>query len=236
MTDARPVLTVDLTGHARNGAAILGPVSFAVGPQETLALVGPSGIGKTTLLRLIAGLEPARGRVTTQGAVAMVFQEPTLLPWRSARQNLCLTTAVTPSEADLLLAEVGLAGLGPRYPGQLSLGQQRRLSLARAFAARPALLLMDEPFVSLDPALADEMMALFIRLRAARPLATLIVTHADAEAERLATRIIRLGGQPATVVEDRATAAAGAGGGGGDPQNRGLYFQLSASGVTASRS
>ena len=91
-----------------------------------------------------------------------------------------------------------------------------------AFAAKPALLLMDEPFVSLDPAMADEMMALFVRLRQARPLATLIVTHVEAEAQRLASRIIRLGGCPATVVSDR--------------QDAGANVQLSASDVTPSSS
>ena len=222
MMELQAVLSLDLTGHRRGGVAVLGPVTVSVGARETVALTGPSGIGKTTLLRLIAGLEPAQGRIRTAGKVAMVFQEPTLLPWRSALDNLCLTAKVAPAEARALLAEVGLGGLEARFPGQLSLGQQRRLSLARAFAARPALLLMDEPFVSLDPALADEMMSLFVRLRTARPLATLIVTHVEAEAERLASRILRLGGTPATIVEDR--------------QNKGAYFQWSASGVTTSRS
>ena len=198
------VLQVDLSGHDRGGQPVLGPIALTVGAHETLALVGPSGIGKSTLLRLIAGLEPARGRVQVTGGLAMVFQEPTLLPWRSAVQNLCLTTGIGTAEAGALMAEVGLAGMEARYPGQMSLGQQRRLALARAFAARPALLLMDEPFVSLDPAMADEMMAAFVRLRATRPLATLIVTHVEAEAERLASRILRLGGVPASIVEDRA--------------------------------
>ena len=220
--EPQAVLSLDLTGHRRGGIAVLGPVTLSVGARETVALTGPSGIGKTTLLRLIAGLEPARGRIRTTGTVAMVFQEPTLLPWRSALDNLCLTAKVAPTEARALLAEVGLGGLEARFPGQLSLGQQRRLSLARAFAARPALLLMDEPFVSLDPALADEMMSLFEQLRSARPLATLIVTHVEAEAERLASRILRLGGHPATIVEDR--------------QNKGAYVRLSASDVTPSRS
>jgi NitT/TauT family transport system ATP-binding protein len=207
------VLRVDLAGHDRGGQPVLGPVRFGVGPHETLALIGPSGIGKTTLLRLIAGLEPARGVVEVTGRIAMVFQEPTLLPWRSALQNLCLTTGVSVAEAGALLAEVGLDGLGARFPGQLSLGQQRRLSLARAFAARPALLLMDEPFVSLDAALAEEMMAVFARLRAARPLATLIVTHVEAEARALASRILRLGGRPAVIVEDCLNAGVSADGG-----------------------
>ena len=201
-----PALRVALNGHSLGGTKVLGPVAFSLAARETLAVTGPSGIGKTTLLRLIAGLERADGEIVSAGPLAMVFQEPTLLPWRSAVQNLCLTTAIASDAAEALLAEVGLSGLGQRFPGQLSLGQQRRLALARAFAAGPALLLMDEPFVSLDPGLADEMMTLFTALRARRPLATLLVTHDAVEAERLATRILRLGGRPATVVEDRPVA------------------------------
>lgn len=200
--DKPSVLQVDLTGQSRGGTAILGPVSFSLRAHETLALTGPSGIGKTTLLRLIAGLEPAHGRIVTTGRMTMVFQEPTLLPWRTALQNLCQTTGIAADEARSLLAEVGLGDLGARYPVQLSFGQQRRLSLARAFAARPALLLMDEPFASLDPATADDMMSAFTRLRAKTPLTTILVTHAGDEARRLATRILRLTGSPAILVED----------------------------------
>jgi len=196
-----PVLHINLTGHARGATAILGPITLSLGPHETAALTGPSGIGKTTLLRLIAGLEPAQGRITVQGRLAVVFQEPTLLPWRTALQNLCLTTNIAESEAETLLTQVGLHGLAKRFPTQLSLGQQRRLALARAFAVKPALLLMDEPFVSLDPALASEMMAAFTTLRATRPLATLIVTHDPNEAKTLATRILHLSGTPASLTE-----------------------------------
>jgi NitT/TauT family transport system ATP-binding protein len=89
-----------------------------------------------------------------------------------------------------------------RFPGTLSLGQQRRLALARAWAAAPGLLLMDEPFVSLEPALSDEMMALFESLRLARPVATILVTHTPAEAARLADRVVRLQGSPARIVGD----------------------------------
>ena len=199
--DMPPVLQVELSGHARGGTAILGPVDLTLQADETLALTGPSGIGKTTLLRLIAGLEPAMGRITVTGRMAMVFQEPTLLPWRTALQNLCLTTGIAADRAASLLDEVGLDGLGSRYPAQLSLGQQRRLSLARGFAARPALLLMDEPFVSLDPAMAQDMMTAFTRLRAHTPLATILVTHDADQARRLATRILRLTGSPALLVE-----------------------------------
>lgn len=183
---------------------MLGPLTLALRNDETVALTGPSGVGKTTLLRILAGLERRyRGRRAVTERVAVVFQEPVLLPWRTARQNLSIIAAISETDADRWLGEVGLEGLGERYPSELSLGQQRRLSLARAFAAKPDLLLMDEPFVSLDPVLAEEMMGLFERLNAARACATLLVTHVEAEAARLATRTVRLEGRPARIVSDQ---------------------------------
>ena len=181
----------------------MGEINFQVMRGETLALIGPSGMGKTSLLRIIAGLEEQYvGRSDFTGRVGMVFQEPTLLPWRSALENLTIPTGIGVDQAQEALAEVGLAG--GDFPTQLSLGQQRRLSLARAFAVKPDLLLMDEPFVSLDPDLVEEMMALFIKLRAAHDVATILVTHVEAEAARLASRVLRLDGAPARIISDGA--------------------------------
>lgn len=172
---------------------VLADVAFGLSEGETLAITGPSGIGKTTLLRIVAGLDTEfDGHVTRPERLAMVFQEPTLLPWRSARDNIRLTAHVDAGEADEALAEVGLSGKEEHFPAQLSLGQQRRLALARALAARPELLLMDEPFVSLDAPIVEEMLQLTEQLLANHRIATIFVTHSPSEAARLATRTLRL--------------------------------------------
>lgn len=200
---AAPVISLDLRTKEFGARLILGPVSLAIAPGETVALTGPSGAGKTTLLRILAGLDRAfNGTLRVPERIAIVFQEPTLLPWRDARANIRLTTGVDAETAERLLGEVGLRGRGDAFPGQLSLGQQRRLALARALAAEPELLLLDEPFVSLDPALVEEMLDLTARALARRKTASVFVTHARAEAERLADRILTLGGDPARIVAE----------------------------------
>lgn len=196
-----PVLDLRLRRFAYAKTPVLRDITLSMARGETLALVGPSGVGKSSLLRVLAGLETAfDGECHVDGKVAIVFQEPTLMPWRNARDNITIPTQATPAEADAALADVGLADLAATYPNRLSLGQQRRLALARAFAVRPDLLLLDEPFVSLDPALVDDMMNLFVQLRDAHNLATVLVTHVEDEARRLADRVVRLAGSPATAI------------------------------------
>ena len=169
----------------------MGEICLQVGSTETVALVGPSGVGKTSLLRIIAGLEHGyRGDCSITGRIAVVFQEPTLLPWRTVSENLIIPTGISYAQALEALSDIGLAGRDSDFPAQLSLGQQ------------PDLLLMDEPFVSLDPALVDEMMALFNKLGAGQDIATILVTHVEEEAARLADRIVRLGGSPAQIISD----------------------------------
>lgn len=195
------MIAVDVTSKRFGDTQVLGRVRFDVAPGETVALLGPSGIGKSTLLRIVAGIDgDYQGTVQRPDAMAIVFQEPTLLPWRSALDNLLLTQpGLDKPAAEAALERVGLAGKGDAFPGQLSLGQQRRLSLARAFAGRPAFLIMDEPFVSLDPEMAAQMIGLTEDLIAETRPATLFVTHARAEADRLADRVLVLSGQPATL-------------------------------------
>jgi ABC-type nitrate/sulfonate/bicarbonate transport system ATPase subunit len=195
------MIRIDIRRMAYGANEILDGIRVELAEGENLAILGPSGIGKTTLLRIVAGLiKGFEGEIIGAEPLAMVFQEPTLLPWRNATDNLILTTGVTPVDARTALEEVGLADKGDHFPGQLSLGQQRRLSLARAFAAKPRLLLLDEPFASLDEATAASMIALTSRMLAGRNITSLLVTHAAEEAVALASRALLMAGRPGTIV------------------------------------
>ena len=198
---AYSMISVNIRHMAYGETEILRDVRFELSRGESLAILGTSGIGKTTLLRVIAGLiKSYDGEITGIGKLAMVFQEPTLLPWRSALDNLTLTAGITPAAAQDALSEVGLAEKAGHFPGQLSLGQQRRLALARAFAAEPDLLLLDEPFASLDEATAAAMIALTARMFSGRTISCLLVTHAAEEAIALADRALLMAGRPGTIV------------------------------------
>lgn len=204
-----------------DGVVVLADIDVTITAGEFVAIVGPSGVGKTTLLSMVAGLDADyTGAILYDGVplaepgqsapgLGMVFQEPRLMPWLTVRDNVRLAEASRlardrshVSRADSLIDEVGLGTSGDAWPGQLSGGMQRRTALARAFVIEPWLLLMDEPFVSLDLPAANQLRELLRRLCArVRPL-VLFVTHNVNEALVLADRILFLGDRPARVVLD----------------------------------
>ena len=194
---------------------VLADVRFSVEAGQFLCILGPSGCGKTTLLRVVSGLDTDfDGQVTLPSGpngsalkLAYVFQEPVLLPWRTVLQNLHLVMTEDQIErglAERMLDAVGLGDAHDTFPRALSLGMGRRVSLARAFAVEPDLLLMDEPFVSLDEEKADTLRELLTTLWAEKPTTVLFVTHDSREAVRLAQRIVVLAGSPASVSRDMA--------------------------------
>jgi len=185
---------------------VLGGLTFSLRSGEVAALVGPSGCGKTTLLRIVAGLDrDFDGNVAfpAHGPLAMVFQEPRLLPWRTVEQNVRLAAPeATDGGLDALFQTLGLMAHRDHYPGELSLGLARRVALARAFAVEPDLLLLDEPFVSLDDALAARLREELAELVNRRPITTLLVTHNVEEAVGLADRLLLLSASPARILAD----------------------------------
>lgn len=192
---------------------VLGEIALDIGHGSFVVLTGPSGCGKSTLLNIVAGLDrDYAGSVSfdqTDPAMTYVFQSPRLLPWRTVYQNIAL--ALPEGDERLaripeLLQRVGLAEAADVYPERLSLGMQRRASLARGFVCDPDVLLMDEPFVSLDDPTAEALRRLLVDLWKRRPTTVLFVTHDRSEAVTLGTRILRMGGTPATVLSDTEVA------------------------------
>jgi NitT/TauT family transport system ATP-binding protein len=192
----------------RGELPVLGRLDIALGAREIVALVGPSGCGKSTLLRIIGGLDTDfQGVIDWRGGtmprIGTVFQEPRLLPWRTVRQNLLLAQPTeNPALADALLDTLDLTPFSGAFPATLSLGMARRVAIARAFAMAPELVLLDEPFVSLDPAMAGRGRELLLNTWRARPTAALLVTHDRAEAAALADRVLLLADRPTRVLEE----------------------------------
>ncbi|MDH2247639.1 ATP-binding cassette domain-containing protein [Pseudomonas sp. GD03855] len=190
---------------------VLGVIDAQVREGDRICLLGPSGVGKTTLLNGIAGLDPQLQSMIEQRPglrVGYLFQEHRLLPWRTVRQNLALVGADA-ADIERLLAEVGLSGAADSLPDQLSLGMARRAALARCLAINPDLLLLDEPFASLDAERAAELRGLIARLLDQHPdMAMICVTHDPRDADDLANRLWYLSGAPATLRSDEPPGSA----------------------------
>jgi len=183
---------------------VLDKLSITLTNGEVVALVGPSGCGKTTLLRIIVGLDrdfAGSVQLPPHGRLGVVFQEPRLLPWRTVEANVRLAAPQASEETlGALFATLGLTEHRRHYPSELSVGLARRVALARAFAVQPELLVLDEPFVSLDSALAVRLRAELVELVSRRPVTTVLVTHDVDEAAALADRLILLSPSPARVL------------------------------------
>ncbi|AHH96901.1 ABC transporter ATP-binding protein [Kutzneria viridogrisea] len=206
-------------GSGDKAHTAVGEVSFTVEPGELVCIVGPSGCGKSTLLRCVAGLlEPSKGSVSLHGNavsgvpddLAVVFQDysRSLLPWRTVAGNVefplrdrGLSKAQRRDRVAEALSWVGLSKAAGKHPWQLSGGMQQRVCIARALAYRPALMLMDEPFASVDAQTRADLEDLVLKVREEADMTVLLVTHDIDESVYLADRVLVLSGSPSTVVE-----------------------------------
>jgi NitT/TauT family transport system ATP-binding protein len=205
----------DVTKNYGNGSAVLQSIDLTIHKGEFVAVIGPSGCGKSTILKLISGLTlPTGGTIRIDGmtpknareTVSYIFQDPTLLPWRTVRKNVGLALELEgmgrerrQEKTGLLLDLVGLRPVADAYPRELSGGMKMRVSIARALAASPRLLLMDEPFAALDEMSRDHLNEELLRLRAEQQWTAVFVTHSVSEAVFLSTRIVVLASNPGRV-------------------------------------
>jgi NitT/TauT family transport system ATP-binding protein len=202
------------------GAPIIEELSFSVSPGEFVSILGPSGCGKSTLLKLVAGLSPVTsGIIMVDGmspinareVMSFIFQDPTLLPWRTVRANVALGLELEgvarerrDAKVEALLSLVGLAHVSGSYPRQLSGGMKMRVSIARALASSPRMLLLDEPFAALDEITRDRMNEELLRLHREQGWTVLFVTHSVAEAVFLSNRVLVLAPHPGRLAQDIA--------------------------------
>lgn len=193
----------------REAQLVLQDIEFEVAPRSFLVITGPSGCGKSTLLNIIAGLDKDyEGSIDlgpAKDGVTFIFQTPRLLPWRTLYENIALAVPDgDPRHAQIpaMLERVGLVQAQNAYPEMLSLGMQRRAALARGFILEPQILLMDEPFVSLDDPTASSLRELLMELWHRQPTTVIFVTHDRSEAIQLGTRILRLAPGQASVAQD----------------------------------
>ena len=211
-----PEIVIDsVSKQFRKGALALENVSVHVEKGEFVSLLGPSGCGKSTLLRLVSGLTAATsGSVVVNGMtpvnarelMSFIFQDATLLPWRTVEQNVGLgmelERVARPTRREKVAKMLELVGLTPvaaRYPRQLSGGMKMRVSIARALVSRPRILLLDEPFAALDEMSRDRLNEELLRLYLEQRWTVLFVTHSVAEAVFLSTRIVILAPHPGRV-------------------------------------
>jgi NitT/TauT family transport system ATP-binding protein len=218
----RYVEAAEVSKVYRNGTAeaieAVSSVSFTLARGQFVAVLGPSGCGKSTLLMMLGGLEPVTaGQITIAGepmtgprtSIGIMFQDPTLLPWKSALDNVLFPIRVLKrpleayrSDAQQLLARVGLDGFMHKKPHELSGGMRQRVAICRTLVYDPELLLMDEPFSALDAITRDEMNELLLDLWEQYTKTALLVTHSIREAVFLADRVLVMTRRPATIVED----------------------------------
>ena len=215
------VAEVDLknvTKRFRGAALVLKDVSLVVERGEFVTLLGPSGCGKSTLLKLISGLSPAsEGEVRVNGMtpenaremVSFIFQDATLLPWRTVERNVGLGLELEYTARDVreervakMLELVGLSHVAKRYPRELSGGMKMRVSIARALVSRPRILLLDEPFAALDEMTRDRLNEELLRLKEEQKWTVVFVTHSVAEAVFLSSRIVVLAPHPGRVAHE----------------------------------
>jgi NitT/TauT family transport system ATP-binding protein len=199
--DRKPLVTFSQVTRSFDSLKVLSDASFSVRRGEIVGIVGASGSGKTTILKLITGiLHPDSGRVDlTADSLGYVFQEPRLLPWRTALDNIAVVLKArgldkleARAAATEWMRRTGLAGFECYYPLQLSGGMMQRVSVSRALASEPDLLLMDEPFSNMDRDLKWNLLADLESLARERGTTVVYVTHELPEALRLADRILEI--------------------------------------------
>ncbi len=211
---APPVLSLNsVSRRFDSGVVALDCVDLQIGAGEFVVLLGPSGCGKSTLLRLIAGLDaPNSGTITwhdkpAPGEIGFVFQDPTLMPWADAQANVAMPlrlrgVADAQARARAALSLVGLDDFATARPATLSGGMRMRVSIARALAARPRVLLMDEPFAALDEFTRHRLQDDVLRITAELGCTTVFVTHSLYEGAYLADRIVLMRARPGQIAAE----------------------------------
>jgi NitT/TauT family transport system ATP-binding protein len=203
----------NISKRFQSGTQALDDLSFAIAPGEFVSLLGPSGCGKSTALRIAAGLlAPDNGTITrTTDEIGFVFQDPTLMPWADALANARLPLdlkGVPRAEGNAAardaLARVGLSEFEQAYPRELSGGMKMRVSLARALAAKPKLLLLDEPFAALDEITRNQLGDDLLRLWRETGFTILFVTHSISESSYLSQRVLVMRPRPGRIIADLA--------------------------------